>query len=421
MHIIGPDVLLLAALGGFNFFELGKGQIKRAIISDLVRLGPITGLLNRVDKVRLEAVVRTGVEPVAVPIVFLVPMRSLCVKQRATVRRTDQCPGNRCRLAYHRIEHVGIINHVQFIAGDPVPSRLWIWFRLGLIDRRYVNVEYLKASVIGLLHFGQHLHLVPLRILGVKNHLNEFAILQLNPIQSDHIHQLEVSILELSNRRLDQRPAKIALRIDRLDLTGIRFGIRLGIFLRLQLNVLRMLAAQVNQAVVIEDRLAEVPTIGVFVFAILTLFHREVDGRGQARLNGVPDIEAEQLPSGPAVTGPPDIPHQAIIDHRPSAPTPVPVPPGIGPEQFALAWPIGLELVAPTHLLVDQGQFTQHRQLRQIGQVDHRQENIGIGLFRFLLTIIIPFATFRDRLWRIGRLEILGLQQVQFFAVQRGA
>ena len=182
-----------------------------------------------------------------------------------------------------------------------------------------------------------------------------------------------------------------------------------------------MLAAQVNQAVVVEDRLAEVPTIGVFVFAILTLFHRKVDGRGQARLGGGPDIEAEQLPGGPAVTGPPDIPHQAIIDHRPSAPTPVPVPPGIGPEQFAIAWPIGLELVAPTHLLVDQGQFTQHRQLRQIGQVDHRQENIGIGLFRFLLTIIIPFATFRDRLWRIGRLEILGLQQVQLIAVNRGA
>ena len=187
-----------------------------------------------------------------------------------------------------------------------------------------------------------------------------------------------------------------------------------------------MLAAQVNQAVVVEDRLAEVPTIGVFVFAILTLFHRKVDGRGQARLGGGPDIEAEQLPGGPAVTGPPNIPlHQhAIIDHRPPAPTPVPVPPGIGPEQFAIAWPIGLELVAPAHLLVNQGQFTQHCQLRQIGQVDHRQENIGLGFFQLWLLLIAILATIigflRDRL-RIGRLEILGLQQVQLIAVNRGA
>ena len=80
---------------------------------------------------------------------------------------------------------------MQFIAGDPVPSRLRNWFRFRLLDQHYVNVEYLKASVIGLLHFGQHRHLIPIRILGVKNHLNEFALLQLDPVQGNHItHQL---------------------------------------------------------------------------------------------------------------------------------------------------------------------------------------------------------------------------------------
>ena len=126
-------------------------------------------------------------------------MRSLCVKQRPTVRRADQRAGDRHRLAHHRVKHVGVIDHVQLVAGDPVATRLGTRFRLGVLDRP-----------VGIIRVG----------LG-------FVVLFLFP---------------------------------------------------LDLDVVRVLAAQVNQAVVVKDRLAEVPAVGVLGFAVLVLLDREVDG-----------------------------------------------------------------------------------------------------------------------------------------------
>ena len=244
-------------------------------------------------------------------------MRTLGVEQRATVGRADQRAWDRRRVAYHRVEHVSVIDHMQLVAGDPVTARQRN--RLGLLDW-------------------------PVRIF--------------------------------------------------------RIGIRLWFvipflvtFLRLNLNVLRVLAAEIHQTVVVEDRLAEIPAVGVFLFAVLVLLNREVDRRGQAWLGRVGNVEAKQLPGAPAIVARhPDIPlHQAAINIRSTTPAPVAVAASVGPQQLAGAWPVALELVAPTHVFVHQRQLTDHGQFRQLSQVDHRQEHVWLRLFR-LRFLFVPIA-----------------------------
>ena len=129
------------------------------------------------------------------------------------------------------------------------------------------------------------------------------------------------------------------------------------------------------------------------------------------------------MPGAPTVVAGPQGITGNIIDHRPAAPAPVTVAAGVGPQQLAGAWPIGLELVAPAHVFVNQGHLADHRQFRQLGQVDHSQENIGLELYRFrLLFVAIVFAVLGFlRLRRgIGGLKCLCLQQIKFVAIHRG-
>ena len=69
---------------------LGEREEKCPFAFHDVRLRPGVGLLDGIHEVGLEAVVRAGVKPVAVPFAVLVPVGAVGVKQCAAVRRADQ-------------------------------------------------------------------------------------------------------------------------------------------------------------------------------------------------------------------------------------------------------------------------------------------------------------------------------------------